>query len=88
MHILWRCLFGGPKWHPNFVRILHVRSSYGEFLYNAKTRNINIGTVFICGKCQKGELGLVPQTGDYCPECSARVEEVIRETSRRNYAVG
>lgn len=33
---------------------------------------------WICGHCRHGDLGEHPRVGEYCPKCSARVEEVTR----------
>lgn len=33
---------------------------------------------FLCGACGLAELSYDPKTGDTCPQCGARVEEVER----------
>ncbi len=34
-------------------------------------------TTWLCGCCGQGELGPEPMVGDYCPQCAAKVEEVL-----------
>jgi rubrerythrin len=65
------------------LRIQFITQSDRNHVYRARQREISIGTVWMCGKCDVGELGLDPETGQLCPHCGARVEEVIRESSRR-----
>ena len=64
------------------LRILRVRVYKNNLLYDARSREISIGEVWICTACNTGELGLEPATGDFCPHCGARVEEVIPQSTR------
>jgi hypothetical protein len=47
--------------------------SRGERVYECKTTREG----WICEACGFGKLGFKPRTGDYCPQCGAKVEEVI-----------
>lgn len=42
---------------------------------------------FICRACGFGRLGFKPDVGAACPECGARVEEVIEDNRRRLRAI-
>lgn len=65
------------------THIAVVRTYRNEMLYNAHPVNQeHLGTHWVCGHCEKGELGFHPHVGDNCPMCAARVEEIIR---RHNY---
>lgn len=63
------------------MKILFVTLSDRHFTWQAKSVDTNAGRVFFC-RCG-ARLGLAPMTGDGCPTCGGRVEEVIRESSRR-----
>lgn len=63
------------------MKILFVALADRHTLWHAKSVPTNAGQVFYC-RCG-ARLGLLPMTGDCCPTCGGRVEEVIRETSRR-----
>lgn len=65
------------------LKIQFIHSSHSQRIFKALRRETQIGTVFVCGACEQGELGFDPATGQFCPKCGARVEEVIRESSRR-----
>lgn len=60
-----------------------VRTYQREMLFNAKrVQHNSLGFHWICGHCKEGDLGFNPHTGDHCPQCAARIEEVLRRPIR------
>lgn len=64
--------------------IERVKTYHREMLYSAvPVPHHSLGVIWICGRCKTGELGLTPHVGDGCPQCGARVEEVMRSKRHR-----
>ncbi len=57
------------------THIESVRTYHRELICSAIR---NTERSWTCGHCHKGDLGESPRVGEFCPKCSARVEEVIR----------